>query len=85
MSTVKDLPNIGKVLAEELEAVGIKTPKDLKEVGSAKALFMIRGQSGRGCMNMLYALEGAIKEIRWHHLSKEEKLLAKDELEKLLD
>ena len=68
-----ELPNIGKILSQELEKVGIKTLGDLEEVGSAEALFMIKGVSGRSCLNKLYALQGAIQGIRWHSLSKEEK------------
>jgi len=30
------------------------------------------------CINMLYALEGAIQGIRWHGLSKERKLELKE-------
>lgn len=70
---VKNLPNIGIVLAKELADVGITYASELEKVGSAKALFLIRGSSGKGCTSMLYALEGAIKNIRWHGLSKEEK------------
>jgi DNA transformation protein len=80
----KDLPNIGPVLAQELANVGIVTTEDLKKVGSAGALFRIRSTSADGCINMLYALEGAIKGIRWHDLTAEEKAQAKKALEDLL-
>lgn len=78
---VKDLPNIGSVLAKELADVGITYASELEKTGSAKALFLIRGSSGKGCTSMLYALEGAIKNIRWHGLSKEEKENARNALD----
>lgn len=81
---VKNLPNIGTVLANELENAGIKTLADLKKHGSAGALYIIKGISGKGCYNMLYALEGAIKQIRWHDLSAEEKSNANVEFTNLL-
>ncbi len=78
-----DLPNIGKTLAEKLESVGIDTPEKLIETGSLNALQRIRLESDSGCINMLYALEGAIRGIRWYSLSKEVKEELKRELQKL--
>ncbi|MGE5457118.1 MAG: TfoX/Sxy family DNA transformation protein [Methanococcaceae archaeon] len=77
------LINIGEVIRNELEEIGIRTLEDLKKTGSAKALFMIHNNSGDGCLNMLYALEGAVKETRWHNLSKEEKEKVRKEYEGL--
>lgn len=77
--------NIGEVIKWELEQVGIMTLEDLKKAGSAKALFMIHNNNGDGCDNMLYALEGAIKEVRWHELTKEEREKVKTEYEELLN
>ena len=81
---VKDLPNIGPVLARELQNVGIHTLADLQAVGSAHALYKIRGISGQGCMNMLYALEGAIQQIRWHFLEDFQKEHARKAFERLV-
>ena len=81
---VRELSNIGDVLAAELESVGIHTLEDLRRCGSAGALLLIRGASGKGCMNMLYALEGTIQGIRWHSLAKSQKDAAKAELERVL-
>ena len=82
--SVKDLPNIGDVLASELKNVGIVTAFDLTDIGSARAIYKIRGASGRGCTNMLYALEGAIKGIRWHGLTEKEKEVVREDFEKLV-
>ena len=81
---VKNLPNIGPVLAKELGNVGISTASDLIKIGSAAALYKIKGLSGRGCMNRLFALEGAIRKVRWHKLSKKEKSSAKKALGKII-
>jgi len=68
------LPNIGKTLAEKLVGVGICSAMELKTLGSKNALLKIASIENNGaCLNMLYALEGAIQCIRWHGLSVEYK------------
>mgnify|MGYP001770109528 CR=1 FL=1 len=73
MSELCKLPNIGKVVAEQLEMVGISTPSQLKTVGSEEAFARLATLDESACINMLYALEGAIQEIRWHNLSAKRK------------
>ena len=74
MKSLTDLPNIGVTLAQKLEQVGICTPQQLIETGSENALIRISTLENNGvCINMLYALEGAIEGIRWHGLSKNKK------------
>lgn len=78
MSTNKlsDLPNIGKVLSENLENVGITTPSELIAIGSENAFIRLLTVDNQACINQLYALEGAIQNVRWHDLDQ----LKKDEL-----
>lgn len=64
-----DMQNIGKVVGAQLEEVGIKTPADLKKVGSREAWLRIQAIDPSACYNRLMGLEGAIKGIRWHFLS----------------
>jgi DNA transformation protein and related proteins len=77
MSTKSDdltkLPNIGLTLAEKLKLVGISTPSDLINTGSENAMIKIKTIDKDACINMLYALEGAIQGIRWHNLDKNRK------------
>lgn len=74
MKILTDLPNIGPTLAEKLQKAGIATEEQLKEAGSEDAILKIAALENSGvCINMLYALEGAIQGIRWHGLSKERK------------
>ena len=61
-------PNIGKTLAEKLELVGIHSADELKSVGAEQAFLQILTVDKDACINMLYALEGAIQGIRWHGL-----------------
>jgi DNA transformation protein len=70
-----DLPNIGSTLAKKLLAAGIDTPSELTRLGSVEALRRIRGMSkdDAPCLNMLCALEGAIRGIRWHGIPRSER------------
>jgi DNA transformation protein len=77
MTTISDdltmLPNIGKTLAEKLKLVGITTPWDLINTGSENAMIKIKTIDKDACINMLFALEGAIQGVRWHSLDKNRK------------
>ena len=69
-----NLPNIGRTLADKLKMVGISTPNDLLNTGSENAMIKIKTIDKEACINMLFALEGAIQGIRWHNLEKSKKL-----------
>jgi DNA transformation protein len=74
MTQLTDMPNIGKTLAEKLNSIGIYNKEDLKIMGSERAFERIKNLENNGtCLNMLFALEGAIKGIRWHNLEKDRK------------
>ena len=74
MKSLTDLPNIGKTLADKLKSVGIENEHDLKTIGSENAIIKIATLENSGaCINMLYALEGAIQGIRWHGLDEARK------------
>jgi DNA transformation protein len=69
-----NLPNIGRTLAQKLKLVGISTPRDLINTGSENAMIKIKTIDKEACINMLFALEGAIQGIRWHNLDNNKKL-----------
>lgn len=78
-SNLTNIPNIGKVLAEKLEKIGVHTKEQLSAMGSENALIKIATlEGGDVCINMLYALEGAIQGVRWHNLDKETKQAMKE-------
>ncbi len=61
MSELAKLPNVGKVLEENLLAVGIETPEQLREIGAEEAFRRIRRQRDpTACLHMLYGIQGAI-------------------------
>jgi len=69
---LSEMINIGKELEKMLIGVGINTPQDLVEIGSVEATKRLK-LKGVACYNKLYALEGAIRDMRWHGLSKLDK------------
>ena len=71
--TLTQLPNIGKVVAEKLIQVGIKTPEELRALGTEQSFIRLQTIDETACLSMLQALEGAVQGIRWHDLPKERK------------
>ncbi len=68
MSKLTDLPNIGQTLADKLIDAGIRSHDELARIGSVKAVLRIASSDESGCYNMLFALEGAIRGVRWHNI-----------------
>lgn len=68
MGELSKLLNIGKVLEKQLNEVGINSIEDLREIGSKKAWIKIKSIDESACLNRLCALDGAIRNIRWHDL-----------------
>ena len=77
---LSEVVNIGKELEKRLEAVGIQNLADLAEVGPVGVLLRLDALQAPGCLNMLYALEGALRGMRWHNLPAEVKNAMKTEL-----
>jgi DNA transformation protein len=73
MSDLAKLPNLGKVVVEQLKQVGIESAEELKNIGSENAFIRIKTIESTACISMLCALEGAVQGIRWHQLSPERK------------
>jgi len=65
---LKKLPNIGEKLAVDIRAVGINNHEELKKVGSVEAVLRMKRSDRGSCYSRLYALEGAIRKIRWQYL-----------------
>ena len=78
MGELSKLPNIGKLLEDQLNEVGIKTADELIDIGSREAWLKIRAIDESACINRLMAIEDAIQNIRWHDLSENDKKNLKD-------
>ena len=64
MGELSKLPNIGKVVEEQLNKVGINTAKKLKELGAERAWLEIQKIDESACFHRLLALEGAICGVK---------------------
>jgi DNA transformation protein and related proteins len=72
------LPNIGRILADQLNKAGITTADELFRIGSRKAFLRIAEKEKDVCITMLYSLEGAVQGVRRHNIDQ----LRKEELKK---
>ncbi len=69
-----DLPNIGPVLASNLEKIGVNAPEALRKMGAEAAWLAIRTQVDSGaCLHQLQALAGAVDGVPKKELSLERK------------
>lgn len=68
MTTLTDLPNIGRMVADKLIEVGIADAETLRRLGSRAAFMKLRAVDKGACLSMLCGLEGAIRGVRWHDL-----------------
>lgn len=78
MGDLSKHPNIGPVVEEQLNQVGITTFDQLKETGSKQAWLKIKAIDDSACIHRLYGLEGAIQGIKKSQLSSEVKAELKE-------
>jgi len=70
---LNSLPHLGDTLVDKLKAVSNETHEGLKNMGSENTFIKLSTVDSGACLNMLYALEGAIQGVRWHDLSESKK------------
>ncbi len=73
MAELTSMVNIGAEMARKLKAVGITSAEQLTETGSKQAFFMLKQLYPQVCLVHLYALEGAIQNVDFNSLSKDQK------------
>ena len=74
MSGLRDLPNVGPVLEEDLRKIGVETPEQLRELGAKEAWLRIRLQvDGGACLHLLQGIEAAVEGVPKKQLSAEKK------------
>jgi DNA transformation protein len=68
------MKNLGPVSAARLQVVGIEGPDDLRRVGAVDAYVRLtRAFPAETTHVSLYALHGAVIDVRWYSLSEETK------------
>jgi DNA transformation protein len=78
MGDLTTLPNVGKVLEKRLIEIGVHTVKQLMETGSREAYIRIKKVDPGACLNILYALQGAIDGVRHNLLPEKTKKALKE-------
>lgn len=78
MGELASLLNIGSVVEEQLNEVGITTYEQLRKVGSRQAWLYIKAIDPSACIHRLYALEGAIQGVKKSQLSVDKKTELKE-------
>lgn len=73
-----ELPNIGEVLANKLNLIGISSEKELIHTEIEDIYIKLKQIDDKVCYNMLCAIQGAKEGIRWHNLSIEKKTEIKE-------
>ena len=82
---LEQLTNLGKIAARQLAEVGIKSEADLRAVGAAAAYLKLKDHFGRGVsLNYLYALDGAVKGVRWDLMPETDRAVIRAEVSALL-
>lgn len=64
MGQLANLPNIGKIVEGQLNAVGIETTEQLVRTGAENTWLKIQKIDSSACIHRLLALEGAIRGIK---------------------
>lgn len=70
---VAQLPNLGPASAEWLRQAGIATFAELKKVGAVQAYLRVQKLGVKPSLNLLYALEGAIRGSHWLEVKRQDK------------
>jgi DNA transformation protein len=82
---LETLTNLGRISARQLAEIGIKTESELRTVGAAAAYLKLKDHFGRGVsLNYLYALDGALKGVRWDLMPESERAAVRAEASALL-
>ena len=69
MGGLSSLPNIGKVVEEQLMQVGVDSAEELKRIGARDAWLRIQAIDESACIHRLMALKGAIRGVKKSMLS----------------
>lgn len=79
------LPNLGKVSERWLNGIGIYTEADLRGLGAVNAYRVLSLRGYRPTLNLVWAIEGALRGVIWTDLPADVKAALEDELERPWD
>jgi hypothetical protein len=73
VTALREMRNIGEVMAAELERAGITDGESLISAGAVGAAIRLRAAGFDVCRSKLGGLEGAIRGINWNLVPKAER------------
>ena len=82
-SEIANLRNLGPASAEMLEHAGILSTRQLQQLGAVHAFLAVKQSGQRPSLNLLWALEGALKDCHWNAISPVDKRRLRLDLERL--
>jgi DNA-3-methyladenine glycosylase I len=65
---ITQLPNLGPQSSRWLNAIGVRTRRDLEKLGSIDAYRLLKAQGYPASLNLVYAIEGALRGMEWNRL-----------------
>ncbi|MCP5350116.1 MAG: TfoX/Sxy family protein [Oceanospirillaceae bacterium] len=85
---LSELPGLGPKSQAMLANAGITTLAELRELGAVQAYLRVRASNSQASLNLLWALEGALSNLPWQQVAREQRsslLLALDAAQHLAD
>jgi hypothetical protein len=79
MEARRTFKNIGPVSEAWLRAIGVHTRADLEALGAVETYRLVQQHGFRPSLNLLHALEGAIRDVPWTALPERVKAKLKRE------
>ena len=65
------LPSLGPATAQWLAAIGVRTRRDLAALGAVTTYRLLRAHGYDATLNLVYAIEGALRGVDWRQLPRE--------------
>ena len=63
-----ELRNLGPTSVEWLKAIGVRNRRGLEQLGSIDAYRLLKNQGYNASLNLVYAIEGALRDCDWKRL-----------------
>lgn len=67
-TSIANLPNLGPKSAQWLATIGVRTRRDLERLGAVDAYRLLKGHGYPASLNLVYAIEGALRGLDWNRL-----------------
>ncbi|HEX5636461.1 MAG TPA: TfoX/Sxy family protein [Gammaproteobacteria bacterium] len=68
MHSLTQLKNLGPKSTQWLNAIGVYTLDDLREMGAIDCCRILKAQGYPVSLNLAYAIEGALRDLHWTKL-----------------